>query len=637
MDRAKAFLDATREEPDDDAHGLIYADWLEERGDPRGAFIRAQVRLARMDADDPARLDLEDEVQDLLAEDGEEWAAPLPGLVREWEFRRGFVECIPLLSAAFRTHADRLFDALPLRELHPFIPERDMAQDMAVLARCPQLAQLEALDFGKCTLYPPGSFVPGLVARGAYLRDQDFQVLLESPYLTRLTTLNFPRHGIAGPAIQALVDSPVLSRLTRLDLTGCHALGDTAARLLASARRAHSLQVLRLQGTSIGPDGLRALVHSTCFPRLHTLGIDVRRPLSRRTRNTAAALPDLLAGPLLAQLTTLEIGHSPVTGHIRLGDEGACRLAGSPHLSRLTALDLNSKGISAAGLEALAASPQLAGVTRLNLSGNTLRDTGARALADSAHLKRLTRLTLSHTGIGGAGIQALAASPNLGRLRWLDLSGNLVGPAGAQALAGSPHLRRLNHLDLSTTGLTAADGRALAQSPNLARLETLLLRDNSLGDEGVQALAASPHLARLVELHLDSNGLGHAGVEALMLPAPGALEAAGAAQHHDLPHGTGAPAGPLPGRGQVLRRLGPTDDRGPGGPAGPRGGGAPPGPDPLLAALHLPRRLPARGRGAAPRRGRRRRPHPGRGAGPGPVRRTWFGSGLLIRPYAEPL
>ena len=33
----EAFLQAIRENPDDDAPRLIYADWLEERGDPRRA------------------------------------------------------------------------------------------------------------------------------------------------------------------------------------------------------------------------------------------------------------------------------------------------------------------------------------------------------------------------------------------------------------------------------------------------------------------------------------------------------------------------------------------------------------------------------------------------------------------------
>ena len=33
--------------PDDDAPRLVYADWLLERGDPRGEFIQIQCKLGR--------------------------------------------------------------------------------------------------------------------------------------------------------------------------------------------------------------------------------------------------------------------------------------------------------------------------------------------------------------------------------------------------------------------------------------------------------------------------------------------------------------------------------------------------------------------------------------------------------------
>jgi uncharacterized protein (TIGR02996 family) len=44
-----------REFPDNDAPRLVYADWLDEQGDPRGEFIRVQCELARMAQDDARR------------------------------------------------------------------------------------------------------------------------------------------------------------------------------------------------------------------------------------------------------------------------------------------------------------------------------------------------------------------------------------------------------------------------------------------------------------------------------------------------------------------------------------------------------------------------------------------------------
>jgi uncharacterized protein (TIGR02996 family) len=47
------FLRAIQENPADDAARLVYADWLEERGDVRAEYLRAELALARLPADAP--------------------------------------------------------------------------------------------------------------------------------------------------------------------------------------------------------------------------------------------------------------------------------------------------------------------------------------------------------------------------------------------------------------------------------------------------------------------------------------------------------------------------------------------------------------------------------------------------------
>jgi uncharacterized protein (TIGR02996 family) len=49
------FLRAISAAPDDDAPRLVYADWLDDRGDPRAEFVRLQVRLRHLSAHDPSR------------------------------------------------------------------------------------------------------------------------------------------------------------------------------------------------------------------------------------------------------------------------------------------------------------------------------------------------------------------------------------------------------------------------------------------------------------------------------------------------------------------------------------------------------------------------------------------------------
>jgi len=45
MTDERAFLTAILERPDDDARKLVYADWLEEQGDPRGEYLRGIMRV----------------------------------------------------------------------------------------------------------------------------------------------------------------------------------------------------------------------------------------------------------------------------------------------------------------------------------------------------------------------------------------------------------------------------------------------------------------------------------------------------------------------------------------------------------------------------------------------------------------
>lgn len=48
-----AFLNAIRANPDDDTTRLVYADWLDDRDDPRGAFVRLHLALRSVAPDRP--------------------------------------------------------------------------------------------------------------------------------------------------------------------------------------------------------------------------------------------------------------------------------------------------------------------------------------------------------------------------------------------------------------------------------------------------------------------------------------------------------------------------------------------------------------------------------------------------------
>jgi uncharacterized protein (TIGR02996 family) len=87
MSPAAPFLAAIREAPDDDAPRLIYADRLDENGEPeRAEFIRVQCELAQTDS--PV---LRQREAKLLAEHHDTFAGALaaPGL--RFRFHRGFI------------------------------------------------------------------------------------------------------------------------------------------------------------------------------------------------------------------------------------------------------------------------------------------------------------------------------------------------------------------------------------------------------------------------------------------------------------------------------------------------------------------------------------------------------------------
>jgi uncharacterized protein (TIGR02996 family) len=314
MTANEAFLQAILEDPDDDTPRLVYADWLEERGDPRGEFIRTQCRLARLASGDPSCWELRQHLERLWLAHGETWLQPLR-------------------------------DALGERSL-----------------------SLQDVFYGSVGV--PQGGPPLCVDRG----------FLE---------------GVSMTADHFLKVAEALLRLTPI----CKAV-------LYEAR-----------------DHLPALAESPCLARLTALG--------------AHGVPHECRG----EFSACEPGPD---WSAPIGSGGAQALAASPHLGRLTALDLGWNEIDDAGAQALAACPGLSRLSELDLSGNRVGHAGAQALASSPHLGRLSKLNLAGNFIGYAGARALVRSSQLTCLTGLDLSTNAISPQGLRALAGNPFPARLS-------------------------------------------------------------------------------------------------------------------------------------------------------------------------------------------------
>src|SRR5215211_5846586 len=99
-----ALLEAVCADPAADGPRLIYADWLDERGDPRGEFIRLQCALARLPTADPVARKLNARLG-LFGRHLSTWEAPLKAIVGGMEWARGFVETVNVEARVFLRRA----------------------------------------------------------------------------------------------------------------------------------------------------------------------------------------------------------------------------------------------------------------------------------------------------------------------------------------------------------------------------------------------------------------------------------------------------------------------------------------------------------------------------------------------------
>jgi hypothetical protein len=93
----------------------------------------------------------------------------------------------------------------------------------------------------------------------------------------------------------------------------------------------------------------------------------------------------------MSSLTSLHLG----SNHI--GVAGALAIANSPHMAMLNSLNLRGNQIGNEGATAIS---NLTSLTNLNLGSNRIGNKGARALANSPHMARLTILNLGWNQIG---------------------------------------------------------------------------------------------------------------------------------------------------------------------------------------------------------------------------------------------
>jgi uncharacterized protein (TIGR02996 family) len=223
-----AFLHDIKANPDDDVPRLVYADWLEEQGDPaRAEFIRLQCRLARTDLEDPLWPELKRQERAAFTPHLADWLGPLRPAAGRWVFRRGLL-CVAFNAHTLLTSARSLAAAPEWRWVEELAVRWLSPGGMRDLAGWLALGQVVTLNLAGSHIGPEGTRVlaglphlgclTSLTLQGNRVGTEGLAALAECPHLAHVTSLDLSYNDIRDAA--GLTTSARLSRLTLLNLAG---------------------------------------------------------------------------------------------------------------------------------------------------------------------------------------------------------------------------------------------------------------------------------------------------------------------------------------------------------------------------------------------------------------------------------
>jgi uncharacterized protein (TIGR02996 family) len=150
-----AFVRTIAANPDDDAPRLVYADVLDESGEPakmaRAEFIRVQIEKARLVPETPRWNELWHRDRVLL-DWARQWRAELPAIkgAQYGGFIRGFIDRVDVPSGQLALSLSTVLDAVPIRILAVHVSSLRIVRALAAhgrLAEVPELALIPPWNF----------------------------------------------------------------------------------------------------------------------------------------------------------------------------------------------------------------------------------------------------------------------------------------------------------------------------------------------------------------------------------------------------------------------------------------------------------------------------------------------------------
>ncbi|MEO8703619.1 MAG: TIGR02996 domain-containing protein [Kofleriaceae bacterium] len=413
----EALLAAINADPADDAPRLVYADWLQQRGDPRGEWIALACRIARTDELADAWPALVRRERRLWRRHGHEWLPRDDRTVRALE--RGFPSEVEApaselagLHARFPTATSVLLEGSPSTLIE--LDESGFNQTWLHLryagTRWEPADLFAAIGRSDAPTSLPSTpaVADGLLLHGSRYRDRT--IVRPTPMMFGLRRLHL------GTVRFAQLEGPDTAFAQLEEASISSSTIDVASWILAGATPG-TPRAVAIRGIAIAP----------------------HHPV--------------LAVPALRDVTRLDL---PGAG---IGREGLARvLAASASVEEL---DLSNCNIDGAGVELLARWPGAARLRRLDLSHNWIGARGAAALATG--FPSLIGLRLRACSLGDRGAVELVRGDLLRRLVVLQIDRNSF----ASALAALMPMfgPRLLHLEIRNNPFDVDSIAALVEAP----------------------------------------------------------------------------------------------------------------------------------------------------------------------------
>jgi uncharacterized protein (TIGR02996 family) len=380
--------------PDDDLPRLVYADCLEENGDPdRAAFIRAQMELAKQPEYEPFPIYCQTRRPEWVS--GSPWLQELRNSLNsnvtfqpEPIFRRGFAWCIGLNSPRHTSAMQTVLNEQPIQAVHVRPGTLDQWVEFAASAWLPRIRSItfdgltspneplralrnSPLSSGIRSIQLNHINVPSI--------PEILEALLATPLGRQLTTLNMRLgYGSADETIEAIANSgAAIIHDYNLERIG---FGPSAMRVFVDGGLARQTAVLRLVGNPVMSSGLEIL--ATATEQLRILDL-------------SETFLDEVAANVLAQSGGFRAIRKLVLNGNPLGEEALKAIARSPNLTDLRSLGLAVTRCDNSSVRYLTRSTFWPNLVELDLTGNPISDAGAKHLLTARSTTEMTSLRLT--------------------------------------------------------------------------------------------------------------------------------------------------------------------------------------------------------------------------------------------------